>query len=151
MSGHIVVIELPVAHSCRLLKHLNSFHREMFKLNTKFDADSLPYLLSHFECDDHHIVHIFTQWHLPPLLTSNSEVSSLFTHVHSSPLFLVARLHGYCTYLSHYINNGNSGWTFSQQTSYTDQPCIIKMVHLVALQSLDIVRLLHFVISLNEE
>ena len=31
-----------VAHSCSLLNHLNSFHRGMFKLNAKFDAESLP-------------------------------------------------------------------------------------------------------------
>ena len=31
----------PVAHSCSLLNHLNSFRGRMFKINTKFDADSL--------------------------------------------------------------------------------------------------------------
>ena len=41
----------PVAHSCSLLNHLNSFHGGMVKLNTKFDADLLLYSLSHFECD----------------------------------------------------------------------------------------------------
>ena len=35
----------PVAHSYSLLNHPNSFHRGMFKLNTKFDADLLLYLL----------------------------------------------------------------------------------------------------------
>ena len=85
----------------------------MFKLNTKFDADSLLYLLSHFECDDH-TVHMLTQWHLPPLATSTVK-SSLFTHVHSSPLSLAARLHQCCANCSHYISND---WTFSRQTSY---------------------------------
>ena len=33
----------PVAHSCSLLNHLNSFRGEIFKLNAKFDADSLLY------------------------------------------------------------------------------------------------------------
>ena len=33
----------PVAHSCGLLNHPNSFHGGMFKLNTKFDADLLLY------------------------------------------------------------------------------------------------------------
>ena len=56
----------------------------MFKLNAKFDADSLLYLLSHFECDSH-TVHMFTQWHLPPPLTSTVK-SLLFTHVYSSSL-----------------------------------------------------------------
>ena len=61
----------PVAHSCGLLNHLNSFHRWMFKLNSKFDADSLLCLLSYFECDgteytgslngDHH-PHWLVQW-----------------------------------------------------------------------------------------
>ena len=37
----------------RLLNHLNSSCREMFKLNAKFDAHSLLYSLSHFECNSH--------------------------------------------------------------------------------------------------
>ena len=49
--------------SCGLLNHLNSFHGQMFKLNAKFDADSLLYLLSHFECNGH-TVHMLTQQHL---------------------------------------------------------------------------------------
>ena len=40
---------------------------------------------------------------------------SLFTHVHSSPLSLAARLHICHTNHFHYIDNG---WTFSGQTSY---------------------------------
>ena len=60
----------------------------MFKLNAKFDADSLLCSLSHFECDDH-TVHMPTQQHLPPPLTSTVTLS-LFTHVHSSPLSLAA-------------------------------------------------------------
>ena len=80
---------------------------------TKFDADSLLYLLSHFECDSH-TVHMLTQWHLP-LPLNNTVKSSLFTHVHSTPLSLAARLHRCCTNHSHYINNG---WTFSRQTLY---------------------------------
>ena len=39
----------PPVRSC--LNHANSFCTEMFKLNAKFDADLLLYLLSHFECD----------------------------------------------------------------------------------------------------
>ena len=62
----LVVIQLPlVDHSCGFLNHLNSFHGGMFKLNAKFDADSLLYLLSHFECNGH-TVHMLTQWHPPP-------------------------------------------------------------------------------------
>ena len=114
MSGHVVMVQLPITscHSCGLLNHLNSLHRGMFKLNAKFDADSLLYLFSHFECDSH-TVHMLSQWCLPPPLTSTVE-SSLFTHVHSSPLSLAARLHRCRSKCSHYTNNG---WTFSRQTS----------------------------------
>ena len=77
-----------------LLNHPNSFHRGKFKLNTKFDADLLLCSLSHLECNGH-TVHMLTQGHLPPPLTSIVK-SSLFTHVHSSPLSLAARLHRCC-------------------------------------------------------
>ena len=60
------------------------------KLNAKFDADLLLYSLNHFECDSH-TVHMLTQWCLPPPLASTVKLS-LFTHVHSSPLSLAARL-----------------------------------------------------------
>ena len=70
----------PVAHSCGLLNHLNSFHGEMFRLNAKFDADLLLYSLSHFECSGH-TVHILTQQCLPPPLTNTVKLS-LFTHAH---------------------------------------------------------------------
>ena len=103
----------PAANSCSLLNHLNSFHRGTFKFNAKFDADSLLCLLSHFECDCH-TVHTLTQWCLSLPLTSTVK-SSLFTHVHSSPLSLAARLHRCGGNHSHYINNG---WTFSEQTIY---------------------------------
>ena len=73
-----------------LLNHPNSFSRGMLKFNEKFDADSLLYLLSHFECDGHS-VHMLTEWCLPPPLTSTVKLS-LFTHEHSSPLSLTARL-----------------------------------------------------------
>ena len=56
----------------------------MFKFSAKFDANQLLYSLSHFEYTDH-IVHVFTQWRLPPPLTSTVKLS-LFTHAHSSPL-----------------------------------------------------------------
>ena len=81
----------PAARSCSLLYHPNSFHKGMFKLNAKFDADSLLYLISHFECDGH-TVHMLTQWCLLPPLTSTVK-SSLFMYAHSSPLSLAARSH----------------------------------------------------------
>ena len=104
----------PVAHSCSLLNHPNSFRAVMFNLNTKSDADSLLYLFSHFGCDGH-TVHMLTQWRLPPPLTSIVK-SSLFMHAHSSPLSLAARLHWCHAKCSCCIKNG---WTFSRQTLYT--------------------------------
>ena len=103
----------PVAHGCGLLNHLNTFCRGMFKINIKFDADSLLYLLSHFECDGP-TVHMFSQGHLPPPLTITVK-SSLFTHTQSSTFSLATRLHQCHTNCSHYVNYG---WTFSGQTSY---------------------------------
>ena len=70
----------PVAHSWSLLNHQISLCGGVFKLNTKLDADSLLYSLSHFECDGH-TVHTLTQRHPLPPLTSTVK-SSLFTHVH---------------------------------------------------------------------
>ena len=81
----------------------------MFTLNAKFDEDSLLYLLSHFGWDGH-TAHMLTQWHLPPPLMSTVKLS-LFTHVHSGPLSLAARLHRCFANCSHYINNG---WTFKK-------------------------------------
>ena len=92
-----------------LLNHPSSFYGGMFKLNTNFDADSFLYLLSHFECD-RHTVHMLTQWHLPPPLTSTVK-SSLFMHAHSSPLSLTARSHRCHRNCSCY---SNSVWTFSR-------------------------------------
>ena len=80
---HCIIHESP-------LNHLNSFRGGMFKLNAKFDADLLLYLLSHFECDSHP-VHMLLQWHLLPSLTGTVKLSQ-FTQVHSSPLSLAARL-----------------------------------------------------------
>ena len=85
----------------------------MFKRNTKLDADLLLYLLSHVEWDSH-TVHMLTRWCPPSPLTSTVK-SPLFTHVHSSPLSLAARLHLCHANHSHYINNG---WTFPGRTLY---------------------------------
>ena len=108
---HNEAAQPPVDHSCSLLNYLNSFHRGKFKLNTKFDADSLLYFLSHFECNGlNATLYMLTQWHLPPPLTSTVK-SSLFTHAHSSLLSLAARLHGCRAFCYHYITNG---WTLSR-------------------------------------
>ena len=56
---------------------------------------------------------MLTQWHLLPPLTSTLK-SSLFTHVHSGPLSLAARLHGCHTRCSPYVNNF---WPSSGQNS----------------------------------
>ena len=56
---------------------------------------------------------MLTQWHLPPPLTGSVK-SSLFTHAHSSPLSLAARLHQCHSNPYHYFNNG---WAFSGQAS----------------------------------
>ena len=87
--------------------------KEMFKLDIKV-ADSLLYLLSHFECNGH-TVHMLTQCHLLPPMTSTVK-SSLFTHVNFRPLFLAAGLHQCRANHSHYINNG---WNFSKLSLYT--------------------------------
>ena len=112
-------------HPESLLNHLNNFHRGMFKLHAKFDADSLLYLLSHFECNGC-TVHMLTQRHLPPPLTSTVNLS-LLTHAHSSPLSLAARFHRCHTNCSRYINNG---WTFSGQTSYSGSISFFSGKHL---------------------
>ena len=98
----------PVAHSFSFLNHSNSFCIGVFKFKTKLDVDSLLYLFSYFECNSH-TIHMCTQQHLPPPLTSRVK-SSLFMHAHSSPFSLAAMLYQCHTNHSHYINNG---WTFS--------------------------------------
>ena len=104
----------PVAHSCGLLNLLNSFCRGMFKLNAKFDVDSLLYSLSHFVWHGH-TVHMFIQLCLLPPLTRIVKWL-LLMHAHSILLYLAARLHWCGASFSQYIN---SGWTFS------DRPCPI--------------------------
>ena len=76
----------------------------MFKLNAKFDADSLLILnamATQYICS-------LTHWRL--LFPLTSTVKSLFTHAHSSPLSWAARLHRCHTNHSCYIK---SGWTFA--------------------------------------
>ena len=94
-AGHVmhdlVCCQSPVTHSFGLLNHPNSVCGGMFKLNTKFDADSLLYLLNHFERNSH-TVHMLTQWHLLTSPTS-TVMLSLLMHAHSSPLSLATRLH----------------------------------------------------------
>ena len=115
MNGHVGMMKLPIT-SCSQLwpsESSNSSRGGMFRLNAKFDADLLLYLLSHFECNSY-TVHMLTQWRLSPPLTSTVK-SSLFTHAHSSPLSLAARLLQCHTNHPCYINNG---WTFTRQILY---------------------------------
>ena len=56
--------QLPIAAASWLVC---IFRREMFTLSAKFDADSLLYWLSNFECNGH-TAHVLTQRHLPPPL-----------------------------------------------------------------------------------
>ena len=68
----------------------------MFKLNRKFDADLSRYLLSQFECDAY-TIQVFTQWRLPPPMTSTVKLS-LFT--------LCIPIH--CPWLPGYIDVGQT-------------------------------------------
>ena len=91
MSRCAVMMKLPIT-SCPqlrgLLNHADSFHGGMFKLNPKIWCRFVV-LLTQLECNNH-TEHVLTQWCLPPSLTSTGK-SSLFMHVHSSPLSLAAR------------------------------------------------------------
>lgn len=81
-----------IASYLSLLNHPNSFQRNVQawrKIWCRFVA-----LLAQCEFNGH-TVHMLTQLHLGPPLTSTVK-SSLFTHAHSSPLFLAARLYQCC-------------------------------------------------------
>ena len=82
-----VVMKLPVT-SCPQLwpSELSKLFpcRGLFKLNAKFDANSLLYLFSHFVCGGH-TVHMLTQRCLLPPLTNavNGRCSCMCVPVHS--------------------------------------------------------------------
>ena len=103
----------PVAHSCGLLNHPHSFQGGMFKLMAKFDIGSLLYsLMCGCWMRQPHSTHVHS---MTPTTSLTSTVKLLFTHAHSSPLSLAARLHQCHTNHSLYINND---WTFPRQSSY---------------------------------
>ena len=102
----------PGAHSCGLLNHPNGFHRGMFKLNAKSDADVLLYSLSHFEVMATQYTHSLNGMYCPHWLV---HWSCYLSCAHSSPLSLAARLHWRHPNHSHYINNG---WIFPGQTLF---------------------------------
>ena len=97
----------PVDHSCGLLNNPNCFHRGMFKVNTKFECRFIALLAQSFWIGWSHSTHSHSTVSTAPLTTTVK--SSLFTHVHSSPLALAARLHQCHTNCSCHINNS---WTF---------------------------------------
>ena len=75
----------PVAHGYSLLNHPNSFHRGKVKLNTKFDAGSLLYSLSHFEYDGHTVHMLAQQCRLPHWLVQWSHRCSCMRILVHSP------------------------------------------------------------------
>ena len=92
-----------IAHRCGLQNHLHSFHRGMFKLNVKFDADSLLYVPSHFKCDSH-TIHMLT--HSVVSITQSLvhhwlvQWSCHCSHMHVPVHFsLAAKLHQCCANL----------------------------------------------------
>ena len=101
--------QLPRAADFQIIRILSTEECSSFTQNLMQIRCSI---LSHFEFDGH-TVHMFTQWHLLPLLTSTVK-SSLFMHAHSSPLSLDARLHRCHANHSHYTK---SSWAFSGQSS----------------------------------
>ena len=60
-----MLLSSPVAHSWGLLNHPNSFCRGMYKLNTKLDANSLLYSLSHFDATATQYKHSFNSIYHP--------------------------------------------------------------------------------------
>ena len=75
--------QLPIAAAFWII-WIVSMEEWMFKLNAKFDVDSLLCLFSHFECDGH-TVQILTQWHVPPpwLVQWSCHCSCVHIPVHS--------------------------------------------------------------------
>ena len=104
----------PAAHSCGLLSHPNSFQGGNIQAYCKIWCRFVALFAQSFWMQWPHSIHLTQLWLLPPL--TNTVKSSLFTHAHSSPLSLAARINRRGANCSHYINNG---WIFPRQTSYT--------------------------------
>ena len=73
----------PVAHSCSLMNHLNSFHGGMFKLHAKFDADSLLYSLILNETATQYICSLNAIYHPTWLVQRSHHCSCTHIPVHS--------------------------------------------------------------------
>ena len=120
----------PVTLSCSLRNHLNSFHRGMFKLHTKSDADLLFYSLSHFECDE--------TWHSSKVslkkifwLLYNTIISPIWNSSQISALhlvlllaiFLSESLHKNYSQFSGSLNVNSFNWNFLET--------LFKMIHVL--------------------
>ena len=104
----------PVAYSCSLLYHLNSFCEECSSLMQNM-MQNIALLSQSFGIRRWHSTHAHSTVSTTP--TDQYSEVILLMHVHSSPLALAARLHRCPGNGSCYINNG---WTFSVQTLYND-------------------------------
>ena len=85
----------------------NSFCRGKLKLNAKFDADSLLYSPSHFECEGH-TVHMLTHWSTT-LTASYSEVVTVHTCTFQS-IPLGCQVTSMSPNCFRYINTGWAFW-----------------------------------------
>ena len=114
-SRDVVMMKLPITRCPQVWPSESSeqFLQSNVQASHKISGRFVVVLTQSFECEDH-TVPMLTQQVLPPPQTSTVK-SSLFMHVHSSPLSLAARLHRCCTNHSCYISNG---WTFYGQTTY---------------------------------
>ena len=117
MSGHVVVMKLPIT-SCPLAvafwiiwivstEECSSLMQNLMQIHCSSDSVILKATATQYTLS-------LNSFSTTPL-TSTVKLS-LFTHAHSSPLSLAARLHQCHTNHSSYINYG---WTFSGQTLYS--------------------------------
>ena len=102
----------PVAHSCGLLNHLNSFCEVLFKLHAKFDVDPLLYSLSYFNVMATQYTCTLNGVYSPHRLVQWSHQYSPCTF---QSTLLACQVRSTLYILFCYIN---SGWPFSRQTSY---------------------------------
>ena len=92
-----------VTHSCGLLNHLNSFLRNV-QAWCSIQCRSVVLLTQSFWMRQPHSAHTHLRALPAPLATTVK--SSLFVHVHSSPLSLAAKLHRCIANCFYYIHNG---------------------------------------------
>ena len=133
MSRLVVVRKLPVSccPSCGLLNYLNSFHGGMFKLNGKFDADSLLHLLILNDGHSVYCPHWLVQWschrwhmHIPvhvPWLPGHTHAAQtvLATVTMTGPLPCRP---GVCTHLHRVFHSREWEQGWEQRESWTQGP-----------------------------